>query len=241
MPIIAITADFEDDGRYSIKPYFAIRQNYITAIEKLGATVIILPYSLENIDNYLNMIDGLVLTGGNFDIHPKLYGDESCHDTVQTKDERTEFEFSLTKQAINKNLPILGICGGMQLINVVEGGSLIQHIPDEVENYLEHEVKPYDQSAHDVMIEEDSMLYKIVKTTKIGANSSHHQAVKQPGKNIKISGRASDGVVESIEHINHPFCIGVEWHPEYEVGESDTAILQALVNATTEYGKNKNS
>src|SRR5690606_25891415 len=121
---------------YSKKPWYAIRENYLTAVTGLGALPLPLPHVVPMVDAYLDLIDGLVVTGGAFDIPPSMYGDASIHETVTTKDQRTQFEFAITRGAIERNIPILGICGGEQLLAVVLGGSLIQHIPDRIADAL---------------------------------------------------------------------------------------------------------
>lgn len=232
-PVIGITLDHENDQKYSALPYYALRENYIRAVQLYGGTSILLPFANGEINNYLKLIDGLLITGGNFDISPSLYGNVDMHNKTSLKESRTSFEWNLTKEVISLNKPILGICGGMQLLNVILGGNLIQHIPDEVENALEHEVKPYDNPAHTINIKTGSLLYKLAEDKKvIGVNSSHHQAVKNLPKNIIASGISSDSVIEAIEHSNYNFMLGVQWHPEYLISQLDHNIFKEFVNAT---------
>ncbi len=130
------------------------------------------------------------------------------------------------------NKPILGICGGMQLLNVIMGGDLIQHIADEIDDALEHEVKPHDQAAHNINIKENSLLFKLAEEKKIyGVNSSHHQAVKNIPDNMIASAISSDSVIEAIEHLNYNFMLGVQWHPEYLLTELDKNIFKEFINA----------
>lgn len=236
-PVIGVTLDIEKaaKGAYSAEiDWYALRQNYVTAISKYGADVILLPHEVGSVDSYLKIIDGLVVTGGHFDIPPEIYGVDNVHEKVTTKDNRTKFEFDITRKAIDKKIPFLGICGGEQLLNVVCGGSLIQHIPDEIENALEHEQKTtHDKPAHKIEIVKGSLLHKITGVTELQVNSSHHQAVKDPGKRISVSATAPDGVIEAIELTSQPFCLGVEWHPEYEISEQESRIFASLVEACT--------
>jgi putative glutamine amidotransferase len=169
-------------------------------------------------------------------VSPELYGASNKHDTVVTKDKRTKFEFAITRGAIERKIPILGICGGEQLLNVVLGGTLIQHIPDSVENALEHEQKnPRDEAGHIIKIVEGSLLAKIVGTSEMNVNTAHHQAIDKPAKGTIVNATASDGVIEGIELPSHPFCLGVQWHPEYHVDKGDSKIFEAFIGSCRKY------
>jgi putative glutamine amidotransferase len=231
-PVIGITLDHIEGGGYSDFPWYAIRENYASCVEQFGATVVMLPYANNSIEKYLDLLDGLVLTGGDFDIHPKFYGQEITSAKVSTKDKRTLFEIELCKGAISRKMPILGICAGHQLLNVVCGGNLIQHIPDEVPSEINHEQpKPKNVLTHDVLITPGTKLHSVVGKTGYKVNTTHHQAVKDLGKNLIMSAKAPDGIIEAIEHKDLPFCIGVEWHPEYLACEEDIALMKAFVEA----------
>lgn len=231
-PKIGITLDYEEKPTYSKKPWYALRENYCSAVSRLGALPLPLPHEIDKIEEYLKLIDGLIITGGAFDVSPELYGQNEKHDTVITKDKRTKFEFAMTQGAIERNIPILGICGGEQLLNVVLGGTLIQHIPDSIKNALEHEQKnPRDEAGHSVQIAISSLLYSIVGKTEMNVNSAHHQAIATPAPNTIVSATAPDGVIEAIELPSHPFCLGVQWHPEYHVDSGDGKIFAAFVEA----------
>ena len=132
-PVIGVTLDAEEPGGYSKLPWYALRQNYCEAVARAGGLPILLPHEPAQAAAYLDRIDGLVVTGGAFDVDPALFGAETRHSTVKLKTKRTAFEIEITKGALARNMPVLGICGGQQLLNVVLGGTLIQHIPDEVE------------------------------------------------------------------------------------------------------------
>ena len=236
-PVIGYVLDHETSPTYSKMPWYAIRENYFTSAEACGAIPIGLPYASERIEDYLGMIHALVIIGGDFDIPPHLYGDDTVHERVTMKSHRTEFEWAITKQAFARNMPLLGICGGEQLLNVVLGGTLMQHIPDSVPHCLAHEQpNPRTEVGHTVSVAEQTLLHRIVGTTRIGVNSAHHQAVATVAPGCIINARADDGVIEGIEHTSHPFCLGVQWHPEYHVTPADDAIWQAFVKAAGEYG-----
>jgi putative glutamine amidotransferase len=236
LPKIGITLDYEEAQTYSKKPWYALRVNYCSAVGELGALPLPLPHEVDKVEQYLGLIDGLIITGGAFDVSPELYGQSEKHDTVVTKDMRTKFEFAMTKGALERNMPILGICGGEQLLNVVLGGTLIQHIPDSIDNGLEHEQKnPRDEPGHLINIASGTLLEKIVGKREMNVNTAHHQAVLKPGPGITVNAASPDGVIEGIELPSHPFCIGVQWHPEYHVDAGDKKIFEAFIEATRRY------
>ena len=233
-PLIGITLDLEDASAegYSKFPWYALRENYASVVVKVGGIPVILPHEPSLIGGYLDIIDGLIVTGGNFDVDPSMYGDYTNHESVKLKPKRTQFEMSITKKALERDMPILGICGGQQLLNVALGGTLIQHIPDEIDDALLHEQpNPRNEPSHIVSIEEGSLLSNIVGTKSMNVNSAHHQAVRTISDLTMINARTADGVIEGIEAINRKFCLGVQWHPEFEIDSGDIRIFIEFINA----------
>ncbi|MBY0355358.1 MAG: gamma-glutamyl-gamma-aminobutyrate hydrolase family protein [Rickettsiales bacterium] len=232
-PVIGFTLDHETKPTYSQKPWYAIRENYLTAVSAQGGVPLPLPHEVALVERYLSMIDGLVIIGGDFDIPPALYGDTTVHERVTLKEQRTAFEYAITKQALAARKPILGICGGEQLLGVVLGGTLIQHIPDSIDNALPHEQpNPRDEPGHRIAIKENTLLHHIAGVTQASVNSAHHQAMRTVGAGTVISATAPDGVIEAIEYPEHPFCLGVQWHPEYHVSPLDAAIWRHFLDAS---------
>jgi putative glutamine amidotransferase len=231
-PIIGVTLDSEAAGGYSKFPWYALRQNYAEAIIAAGGLPMALPHEPDLAAAYLDRIDALVVTGGNFDVDPALYGDGAQHETVTLKAGRTAAELALTQGAMARGMPVLGICGGEQLLAVALGGTLIQHIPDSVPNALAHEQpNPRDEPGHAVTVVPGTLLHRIVGGTAMRVNSSHHQAVRDPGRDATVNARAPDGVVEGIEDSARRFCLGVQWHPEFHTDPGDALIFRALVEA----------
>ncbi len=236
-PIIGITAHLELPGNKNVneKATYSIRENYINCLGN-DAIPIILPCDLSSVEVHSAMLDGLLITGGDFDIDPKLYGKTNNSLYNKLNPIRTEFEMALLKAFLKEGKPTLGICGGMQLINVFFGGTLIQHIPDEWKTNINHsQEEPKNQATHKVIVEQDSDLYEIIgRSSEFMVNSSHHQAVKQIGDNLRISAIAPDDIIEAIEHTSYRFCIGVQWHPEYLISKEDKLILNAFLEACRE-------
>jgi putative glutamine amidotransferase len=176
----------------------------------------------------LDRIEALVVTGGAFDIDPAMYGATERHPTVSLKAGRTATEMALLTGALAREMPVLGICGGEQLLAVALGGTLIQHIPDAVPGALEHE---HHRPGHAVSIAPGTLLRRIVGADAMAVNSSHHQAVGEPGPSAVVNARAPDGVIEGVEDPRFRFCLGVQWHPEFFDDPADRRIFDALIAA----------
>ncbi len=232
LPLIGITLDSEQPGGYSKFPWYALRQNYSSAVAAAGGLPVPLPHEVELVESYLDALGGVVVTGGAFDVDPALFGATTRHETVKLKDRRTAFELALVRGALKRDLPVLGICGGQQLLHVVLGGKLIQHISDEVKGALAHEQPtPRDQAGHDVAVVSGTLLHRIVGVGTLAVNSAHHQAALNEPDGVVVNARAPDGVIEGIEAPAYRFCLGVQWHPEFHISEGDRKIFQAFVRA----------
>ena len=193
-----------------------VLDNYHKWIHRVDKSVefVKLSYHLKNAE-MLNEVDGLILTGGG-DVHPGLYGREDQMALVEEVNEmRDSFEFGVIEQALDREIPILGVCRGMQIMNVFLGGTLIVDLPTAgYENHVERETF---ESRHDLEVVPNSLLGAISGNSPRRVNSIHHQAVDQPGKGLMVSSRSDDGVVESLEWIlkdRMPFLLLVQWHPE---------------------------
>ena len=236
-PLIGITLDYEDGGGYSQLPWYALRENYCAPVAAAGGLPVALPHDIDQVPEYLDAISGLIVTGGDFDVDPALFGAGTQHPTVATKPQRTNFELAAVAGALERDMPILGICGGQQLLHVALGGTLHQHIPDAVRDALAHEqTNPRTEAGHTVAVRAGTRLYEIVDSAELEVNSAHHQAAADSPAPIVTNAVAPDGVIEGIEHRDKEFCIGVQWHPEFLISSGDMKIFEALVAAAGRYG-----
>lgn len=233
-PIIGITPD-RSDSATNIESYYFVRRNYCDAILRAGGIPVILPYQQENLAPIVDLIDGLLVTGGMFDVDPEIYGmSPKFPEELTLKTDRTVFERTMLQAALETNMPILGVCGGMQLIAVEMGAKLIQHIPSEIETDVEHKQEvPCDVATHRIHICEKSRLYEILGTAHCDVNSLHHQSVMAGNGHLLVAAMADDGVVEAVEVPGRSLCIGVQWHPEYLANPWDQHLFDAFIEAAS--------
>jgi len=220
-PLVGITADLSGvsaNGTDSVQePTLFLPQRYCRAIQEVGGIPIILPpfASRNRLCTILQQVDGVLISGGNFDIHPSYYGETPIRTLGPIKRDRTEFELELVDLALNRDLPLLGICGGAQTINVALGGSLYQDIATQLPNAMEHEQRrKRDKGGHQVLIHSGTRLKRIVQKRTLEVNTTHHQAVRRVGRGLVVNATAEDGLIEGLESSNHRFVLGVQWHPE---------------------------
>ena len=238
-PVIGVTPDFNAGDRKDMggrEPTYFLRARYIRAIEELGGIPLILPLVADNVARrrLLDGIDGLLLTGSGPDLSPRLYGERQRYKFPLVSERRANFELELVHQARTRDLPLLGICGGMQTVNVACGGSLFQDIPSQVQNALDHRQKTTAiHVAHPVTVTPKSLLKKIVKQATLMVNSSHHQSVKTVAPSLIASAIAPDGIVEAIESPQHRFLLAIQWHPEFlfERHAPHRRLFEALLRA----------
>jgi putative glutamine amidotransferase len=207
-----------------------LSRSYVEAVQHAGALALMLPPDellLQDPGEVLDLLDGLVLAGGA-DIDPASYGEETHPETVDTVPERDRFEIALVRAAVERDLPVLGICRGMQLINVAYGGTLLQHLPERFGHH-EHLRVPgtFDGADHDVDLVEGSLAARAADETHHATKSHHHQGVDRLGEGLQISGRSSmDALPEAIEMPGRRFVLGVQWHPE---ADETSLVVGSLV------------
>lgn len=236
MIVVGLTVDVEGEGadaRYFLKTAYA------EAVRRAGALPLLLPH-LEGDDALaavLDRVDAVVVTGGAFDVPPELYGEAPREGLGVLKAGRTRFEAELTRGALARDLPFLGVCGGMQLLAALRGGTLYQDLGREAPGSLGHE-QAHDrrEPAHAAVLEPGTRLHAVVGRPDVQVNSTHHQAVRAPGPELVVSARAPDGVIEAIEDPAADFVVGVQWHPELlaERDPAQQAVYDALVAAARE-------
>lgn len=246
-PVIGVTVNYvgpEEERCPSRYGSYYINRGYVEGIRKAGGVPLYLPYTddPEEIEILLDRIDGLLLTGGK-DMDP-IHFKEDRHPTCERiLPDRSSSELVLTRAAVKRQTPILGICLGLQTLNVALGGSLYQDIPSMCPSPVRHRQTEQERHsvAHQVEVVPGSLLNKVFggKTT-LNVNSIHHQAAKVVGEGLVVSARAPDGIVEGLEHPKLPFCLSVQWHPEdLKQGESNQVLFDNLLEAARTFSQKR--
>lgn len=216
-PIIGITTFNETNSRGS--RFNSVNYNYIKAVHMAGSTPVLIPVTDcdERIDDYIDLVNGILFTGG-VDVAPLYYGENPIKEVHSIDAKRDEFELKLFNKAFGTKLPILGICRGMQLINVALKGTLFQDINSQIPDSLGHYPNNIQSDVlyHSIEIVENTILANIFNSKEININSFHHQAVKDLGEGLKASAFSKDGIIEAMEGVysNGQIILGVQWHPE---------------------------
>lgn len=228
-----LTAPFPTPHSDPSRPEMALGMTYIRAVEiNGGIPVVIPPMAADAADDLLRGLDGLMLSGGP-DLDPSLYRDAAHPALGPTWRVLDELEVALARCADRVGLPLLGFCRGAQTLNVARGGSLHQHLPDQVSSEVEHrQVAAGEVVTHPIMIEPDTVLAGMLGRDSIEVNSFHHQAIDRLGSGLRVGARAPDGVVEAIEDPGPNFFVGVQWHAEYLADrEPERALLRSFLAA----------
>ena len=230
-PTIGITAATEDVsyGVWSDIPAVVSPASYVRAVQRAGGRAVLLlpdPEDAQDPDGALDMIDALIVTGGAGDVDPALYGQEAHPETGPVQEERDAYELALVRAAIGRRMPVLGICRGMQILNVVYGGGIEQHLPDVV-GHKDHRHTPGTFADHEVDLETGSLAARAAGAERTAVKSHHHQGVREIGSGLVVTGRSDDDTVEALEDPSCPFVLGVLWHPEED---EKSQLIKALVS-----------
>ncbi len=246
-PIIGVTPDFNAGNRKDMggkEPTYFLRARYMKAIEDAGGIPVVLPL-LSNRAGWRQVVahvHGLLVTGSGSDLAPELYGERQRHKFARMSRERATMELGIAKAAYRADVPMLGICGGMQSINVALGGTLYQDIAAQLKTPIDHlPSHPATKTSHSVQIAPGSLLRRIAGKARMDVNSSHHQSIKKVASNLAQTAVAPDGVIEAIEAPDRTFILGVQWHPEflYERDPVERRLFTALVRAARTFAEEK--
>lgn len=241
-PFIGITMGSIHGARVNLDyetNYLLVANDYIKAIVKAGGIPVSIP--IVNSEDFIKLIvqkiDGVILSGG-YDVSPWIYGEHPRKGLGRVNLERDIFEVKLVKEVVKRNIPLLGICRGCQVINVALGGTLIQDINEEINTKIPHTYRlSLRYEVHRIKIDPKSKLAKILGTTELIVNSSHHQAVKRVGKGLRAVAWADDGIIEAIESEGDNFVIGVQWHPERILNEVNLRLFREFVKTCSKYAR----
>jgi len=219
-PVIGITGNYQSEANS-----FMFKDFYVAAIVNAGGIAVLLPSTMDEtlIDDYFSLCQGLLLSGGG-DLDPVYWGELPDLKAGEIDPLRDRFELSLARKAFQARKAVLGICRGCQVLNIAAGGSLIQNINTSM-SHMQKAPRPY--PFHDIFIEKDSQLRSIMGNERVRVNSFHHQAVKKAG-GLSITAMAGDGTVEAVESREHPFYLGVQWHPECMQDEFSARLFMAF-------------
>lgn len=222
---------------FSRLPHYAMEKNYFDAITKLGGLPIALPYAEENFDEYIQMVDGILLPGGSFASPQHWY----TQGTAQLPEACTWSNFleKVTRTAVDKKIPVLGICAGMQFLSCVNGAKMTINVAHTLNSPLDHlNGKPKEERYHLVKVEKGTLLHDITDMDEFMVNSAHTEAVVSLSESLKQNATAEDGCIEAVEVLNHPFALGVQWHPEFFTEDEtspDFKLMKAFIDVTKQH------
>lgn len=231
-PVIGILLDYQEEGSFSRRPHYALRQAYFDAVWTAGGLPVGLPYIAEGWDDYLDAVGGVIVPGGFYPFPEVYYGGEIV--VAEAPHPRHAAEVPLVRAAIDRDVPLLGICAGLQVLAAVEGASLIRDLKSEIAGPIDHlNEKPAEEPAHAVTVMPDTLLHRIVGRDEIMVNTAHNEAPRALPPTLIVNAVAPDGVIEGAERPDRKFCLGVQWHPEFFLDKRDPnqALFRALVEA----------
>ena len=208
--------------------------DYVDAVQRAGGRAVLVPPADDGVEETLDALDGIIFSGGS-DLDPELYGQEAHAETVGIVRRRDDAELMLLEAALARDMPVLAICRGSQVLNVARGGDLVQHLPDVVGDE-KHKHTPGTFADHDVSVEEGTSLASLLGD-RAPVKSHHHQGFGRVGEGLRVAARAEDGTIEAVEDPERRFTVGVLWHPE--AGE-DARLFEELVREAADYRAARN-
>jgi len=236
VPIVAITCDHEtiNDRRGIPAPRYVSPQAYADAVLSAGGDPVFLPYTPEDrVSRVLDFADALVLSGGDFDVPPDYYGEEPHPKLGRIVRARSDFERALLLGALRRDTPVLAVCGGMQLLNALRGGTLVQDLSLRPNTQVHEQPNNRAEPSHPVTVKEGSRLAQLTGKDQLEVNSTHHQVLGHVAPDLKASAVAPDGVVEAIEDPGRRFVLGIQWHPELLGTPVQLRLYEGLVDAAS--------
>ncbi|PIR39049.1 MAG: gamma-glutamyl-gamma-aminobutyrate hydrolase [Alphaproteobacteria bacterium CG11_big_fil_rev_8_21_14_0_20_39_49] len=235
-PSIGITLDWQKEGTFSKRPHHALREHYFNVVEKAGGLPFGIPYAPDRINDYLDKVDGLVIPGGFFESPKKWYISDDGKSPYEPSP-RLEFDLALIKSALDRDIPILGICAGMQLMGGLMGCKMTENLQEYYNTDIDHlNKKPAEEVAHYVDIKAGTLLEKITGHSRIDVNTAHREAIVETNDSVIVNCISEDGIIEGIEIPGKRFALGVQWHPEFfsENENPSFKLFKALVTASSE-------
>lgn len=223
-PLIGVTMYGRENDRFSLP------QEYVDSVRRAGGVPLLLPPGETRPERWLESIDGLIVAGGG-DIAPDSYGGSAHESCYMVDAERDATELQLVSDLLGSDMPGFCICRGMQVLAVALGGTLVEHLPDEVGETTPHRAPPREPIKHPVSIQPGSLLASVSRDVDVEPYSWHHQALRAPGQGLEVVARAPDGVIEAVQYAQHPWLLAVQWHPELSAADdpSQQRLFDELV------------
>lgn len=237
-PVIGLIPLYDDD-----KDSYWMLPGYMKVISKYGALPVMLPLTddMDDLNECIGLCDGFLLTGGH-DVSPSVYGQKKSEYCGNSCELRDIMEGIVLDNAVKYNIPVLGICRGIQFMNAYFGGTLFQDLPSEKPSQTEHHMdKPYNRAVHEIDVIENTLLADIIGAGRHGVNSYHHQAVKELAPGLSVMAVSEDGIVEALSKDDNDFIVGVQWHPEFwfEDNEDSVNLIKAFIGACKNVSRSK--
>lgn len=232
-PLIGITLDWQKEGSFSARPHYALRERWFEAVYRAGGLPVGIPHIKEAISEYFGKINGLLVPGGEFALPEEWYV-QSSDPMPYHPSPRSAFDRTILEMALKKDIPILGVCAGMQFLGCIKGCRMTRNVQAYFDTTINHwDEQPTDKTAHAVHVTQNTLLSNIIKCDSFEVNTHHREGIVEVPDHVKVNAVSPDGVIEGIELPGYRFALGVQWHPEYEITTQDKAIIHAFITAAS--------